>query len=150
MKIYSEGARALSENIIKNIPICNSTGGISCCFSVRLHFVCCSAGNAWHGTVFNELFKELNWFLKERRLGSGQLVSASSVRISLAPIFNQKMELLPNKTVLRSTQDLIAMVWYILISALLSIWMLPLLPTVFVLQWQFSVEQVPFRQEHSL
>lgn len=51
---------------------------------------------------------------------------------------------------MRSTQDLIAMVWYILISALLSIWMLPLLPTVFVLQWQFSVEQVPFRQEHSL
>lgn len=42
-KIYSEGARALSEEIIKNIPVCDSTAGVSCCYSARSRLARCAA-----------------------------------------------------------------------------------------------------------
>lgn len=58
MKIYSEAARALSENSIKTIPMCNFAAGVSCCYSVGPHLVCGTAVRACPGTAVTELSSE--------------------------------------------------------------------------------------------
>lgn len=74
MKIYSEGARALSENSIKTIPMCNFAAGVSCCYSVELHLVCGTADNACPGTIVNELFNELRRLSHNSKEASGKLL----------------------------------------------------------------------------
>lgn len=103
MKIYSEGARVLSENSIKTIPIRNFAAGISCCYSVGLHLVRGTADNACPGTAVNELFNELRRLSHDSEVESGKLLRAGSVNISLgltsqrSGVVPKEMELLPNQ-----------------------------------------------------
>lgn len=60
MKIYSGGARALSENSIKTIPMCNLAAGVSCCCCLGgAHLVCGTADDACPGTAVNGAFSSL-------------------------------------------------------------------------------------------